>query len=94
MQHNLFEDLSLLAPYLSELQEKIENLQKIKKLIISNDLEVSITLDFVLLPKIELLQKEFPFDLLTELNIIIDDSIDMYQKNYATLSQYKHQLDK
>jgi hypothetical protein len=95
MQTNIFDDLSLLLPYLSDLEEKINNLQKIRKTLTEQKFETEICLCLTEFHKyLQITQKHLPFNLNQEMLIIIDDSIDEMQKQYSNLSQYKHQLDK
>jgi zona occludens toxin (predicted ATPase) len=95
MQTNIFDDLSLLLPYLADLEIKIQTLQKIRKVAAMDTADITINIDD---------EKELEYYTFTQKNTslilrdillkIIDDSIDEYQRIYSNISQYKHQLDK
>lgn len=96
MQANIFEDLTILLPYLSDLEEKINNLQQIRKTLTEQKFNTYIQVCYsdLNLPVRTINQDQLPFNLNQELLILIDDAIDEMQKQYSNLSQYKHQLYK
>lgn len=95
MQTNIFDDLSLLLPYLADLEIKIQTLQKFRKAALLESSDITINIDD---------EQEIDYYILSQKNTslilrdiilkLIDDSIDEYQRIYANISQYKHQLDK
>jgi len=95
MQTNIFDDLSLLLPYLSDLEIKIQTLQTIRKAALLDSSDITINIED---------EQEIDYHILSQKNTslllrdivlkIIDDSIDEYQRIYSNISQYKHQLDK
>lgn len=95
MQTNIFDDLSLLLPYLADLEIKIQTLQKIRKIATLDTTEIIIDINND--DDIEwhtLTQKNTSLVIKDIILKLIDDSIDEYQRIYSNLSQYKHQLDK
>ena len=94
MQNSIFDhfnDLSFLIPYLSKLEDNINYLQSIRKIIANNKIDVQIQI----ICKKEahfINQKDLPFDLATELTVLIDDSLTDLLRRYENIKQYKTQL--
>jgi hypothetical protein len=80
MQNDLFSDLSLLLPYLADLDFKVQRCRDlIKHLDNAYDVQVHIVyecdIDTVIIGK-----GDTPFNLAKEVKLILEDSIDEYQK--------------
>jgi hypothetical protein len=80
MQNDLFSDLSLLLPYLADLDFKVNRCRDlIKRLDNAYDVQVHIVyecdIDTVIIGK-----GDTPFNLAQEVKLILEDSIDEYQK--------------
>ena len=80
MQNDLFSDLSLLLPYLADLDFKVNRCRDlIKRLDNAYDVQVHIVyecdIDTVIIGK-----GDTPFNLANEVKLILEDSIDEYQK--------------
>jgi hypothetical protein len=91
MQENLFSDLSLVLPYLADLDFKVKRCRElIKRLDNARAIEVHVIYetqeDSVIIG-----QGDTPFNLAQEVKIILEDSIDEYQKAIVHLGQLSNE---
>lgn len=87
MQQTMFDDLTLLMPYLADLQAKITRLQNYKRLVNTCEIELIVLIKQEL-PKTNytLTQEDVPFNLKMELQCLLNDSIDELQRVYSNLA--------
>jgi hypothetical protein len=101
MQQQIFDDLCKLLPELAELQAKITYLIDLKKKLQDQNHKVSIyiSLDYpvenpMLCITENITQDFIPFNLRMELQQLLNDSIDEYQRVYLNLYQYMNDFNK
>lgn len=87
MQQTMFDDLTLLLPYLADLQAKITRLQNCKRLVNTGEIELIIFIKQEV-PKntYTITQDDVPFNLKMEVQCLLNDSIDELQRVYQNLS--------
>lgn len=91
MENNLFSDLSLLLPYLADLDWKVERCRRfIKAIDNARAIEVHIVYesdqDTMIIGK-----GDTPFNLADEVRKILEDSIDEYQALILRLNQLSNE---
>lgn len=87
MQQTMFDDLTLLLPYLADLQAKIQRLQNLKRLVNSCEIDLIVMIKQEQ-PKANytITQEDVPFNLKMEIQCLLNDSIDELQRVYENLS--------
>jgi hypothetical protein len=87
MQQTMFDDLTLLMPYLADLQAKITRLQNCKRLVNTGEIELIVIIKQEA-PKntYTITQDDVPFNLKMELQCLLNDSIDELQRVYSNLA--------
>lgn len=91
MHHNLFSDLTLVLPYLADLDNRVTRCRElIKRLDNARAIEVHVVYecdeDTVIIG-----QGDTPFNLSQEVKLLLEDTIDEYQRAIVHLNQLSNE---
>ena len=88
MQQELWDDLTLLMPYLADIQKKVDTLVELKR-ITNGDTSIEILIHHNTgngINTYNLSQEFIPFNMRLEVQILLNDAIDHLQKHYLNLA--------
>ena len=90
MQQEIWEDLTLLMPYLADIKSKVDTLVELKR-ITNGDTSIEILIHHNTgtgVHTYNISQEFIPFNMRLEVQILLNDAIDHLQKHYLNLAMH------